>query len=78
MVVGILFLALFPQQTSNPVSLLGVRYFSERESYILTQRVLIDDPSKRHAQSHVSWAELKQAVTQPLSRLGSKEIRYMN
>lgn len=66
-VVGIIFLALFPRQTSKPVSLLGVRYFNEREAYILTQRILLDDPSKLHAKSHVSWAELRQTVTRPIA-----------
>ncbi|KAK1770208.1 major facilitator superfamily domain-containing protein [Phialemonium atrogriseum] len=62
-VVGIIFLLLFPQSTSKPVSLVGIRLFSERESYILTSRVLADDPQKEHAKSYVTPAELKHTLT---------------
>ncbi len=62
-VVGIIFITLFPLQTSNPVPLLGFRYFNERETYILTRRVLLDDPSKIHARPHISWKEVKAAVS---------------
>ncbi|KAH6680035.1 alternative sulfate transporter [Plectosphaerella plurivora] len=62
-VVGIVFIALFPRSTSNPVSLLGYRFITERESQILTARVLRDDPSKAHAKTHVSRTELKNALT---------------
>ncbi|KAK4245072.1 hypothetical protein C7999DRAFT_16732 [Corynascus novoguineensis] len=61
--VGGLFVALFPRSASNPVSLLGVRYFSERESQILQQRVLRDDPTKIQARQNVSWAEVKATFT---------------
>lgn len=63
MLVGFFFIALFPRSTSNPVSLLGFRYFTEREAQILTARVLRDDPSKVHAKTHVSRGELKDALT---------------
>lgn len=64
--VGILFLCLFPKSPSNPVSLLGYRYFSERESQILQQRVLREDPSKIQARESVSMAEVKATVSFPL------------
>lgn len=45
-VAGILFLCLFPGTPSNPVSLIGVHFFTEREQMILHKRILVDDPSK--------------------------------
>ena len=68
--MGILFIALFPLSSANPVSLLGIRYFSERESQILQQRVLRDDPTKFQARRNVSLAEVKAAVCIPLSTCG--------
>lgn len=62
-VVGVIFLSLFPDSVMNPVSVLGIRVFTEKESYILTQRVLRDDPSKAHAKPHVTGAELKKVVS---------------
>lgn len=61
--MGFLFIALFPRSPSNPVSLLGFNYFTEREAQILTARVVRDDPSKVHAKTHVSRGELKDAVS---------------
>ncbi|KAF7542388.1 hypothetical protein G7Z17_g11615 [Cylindrodendrum hubeiense] len=61
--VGILFLVLFPKQVSRPVSLLGINFFTERETQILSQRVLLDDPSKARGKQHVTWNELKSALT---------------
>ncbi|KAF5004552.1 hypothetical protein FDECE_8965 [Fusarium decemcellulare] len=61
--VGIAFLLTFPQQVSNPVSLLRVRYFDERETQILVERVLRDDPSKAVVRHYVSRDELKAALT---------------
>lgn len=60
--VGICFLVFFPNQVSNPVSLAGLRYFSEREAEILYKRVMLDDPSKAHPKKSVSWPELREAV----------------
>ena len=62
-VVGVIFLSLFPDSVMNPVSVLGIRAFTEKESYILTQRVLRDDPSKAHAKPHVTGTELKNVVS---------------
>ena len=66
-VVGVLFLALFPKSPSNPTSIFGFRYFTEREAQILQQRVLRDDPSKAQAGENVSRAEVKATVSLPLS-----------
>jgi hypothetical protein len=61
--VGILFIALFPLSSANPVSLLGFRYFSERESQILQQRVLRDDPTKFQPRRNVTLGEVKAALS---------------
>lgn len=70
--VGVAFLLTFPESTSNPVSRLKYRYFNERETQILTLRILRDDPSKAHASKNVKWVELKAAVSSssaPIVRL---------
>ncbi|KAF4973355.1 hypothetical protein FSARC_333 [Fusarium sarcochroum] len=61
--VGIAFLLTFPDQVIKPVSILKVRYFTERESQILYQRVLRDDPSKAQVGQHVTMKEIKSALT---------------
>ncbi|KAH6619311.1 major facilitator superfamily domain-containing protein [Chaetomium sp. MPI-SDFR-AT-0129] len=61
--VGILFICLFPISAANPVSLIGLRYFNERESQILQQRVLRDDPSKVQARQNISLEEVKTTFT---------------
>lgn len=60
--VGLIFLALFPKNTSNPVSLLGFRLFTEKESQILTKRILRDDPSKISAKPNISRQEMRNVV----------------
>lgn len=61
--VGIAFLTIFPTSISKPVSLVGIRFFSERESHILTRRILADDPSKAEVKTYVSWQEVKNVVS---------------
>ncbi|KAH6662909.1 alternative sulfate transporter [Plectosphaerella plurivora] len=61
--VGVAFLATFPESAANPVSLLRHRYFTDRETQILSLRVLRDDPSKAHTSKNVKWSELKSAIT---------------
>ncbi len=60
--VGVLFIAFFPLSSANPVSILGIRYFTERESQILQQRVLRDDPTKGQPRQNVTWGEIKATV----------------
>ncbi|CAI6043051.1 unnamed protein product [Clonostachys chloroleuca] len=62
-VIAVLFITLFPRSTSNPVSLAGLRHFTEEEAHIITQRVLLDDPTKKHAHTHVSREELRAVFT---------------
>ncbi|KAK3905782.1 hypothetical protein C8A05DRAFT_30412 [Staphylotrichum tortipilum] len=61
--VGIAFIAFFPLSTGKPVSILGIRYFSEREAQILQQRVLRDDPTKFQPRRNVTWGEIKDTLT---------------
>ncbi|KAH8681809.1 major facilitator superfamily domain-containing protein [Xylariales sp. PMI_506] len=56
--VGITFLLAFPTSVSKPTSLLGVTYFSERESQILYQRVIRDDPAKATYRNYITRQEL--------------------
>ena len=67
-VVGLVFVVFFPKSISNPVSIMGIRYLNDREVYILSNRVLHDDPTKAHAGLNVSWAELKATVIRDLPR----------
>ena len=62
-VVGAVFLFFFPKSPTDPVSLLGYRYFTEREAHILSHRVLLDDPRKIHKRQHISRQEIKSAVS---------------
>lgn len=64
-IVGVIFALLFPSSPANPVNLLKRRYFTERESYILVQRVLRDDPSKHEKSKNVTGAELRAVVRLP-------------
>jgi hypothetical protein len=62
LVVGVTFVLLFPSSPESPVNLLKKRYFTERETHILVQRVLLDDPTKRHKSKNVTGKELKATV----------------
>jgi len=51
----------------DPTSLLGIRYFNKREAYIITQRILREDPSTQHAKPYITLTEFKHTVSQPRS-----------
>jgi hypothetical protein len=61
--IGCLFIALFPKGINNPVSLTGIRYFTKRESLIMSSRVLLDDPSKQNKGENITRAEVKATFT---------------
>ncbi|KAL9949020.1 hypothetical protein ACHAQF_006950 [Verticillium nonalfalfae] len=61
--IGIGFLTTFPNKINDPVSILGYRYFTEREAQIIYERVLRDDPTKAQPKRHVTWAEIKSTLT---------------
>lgn len=61
---GTVFILMFPKDPTNPVSILGVSYFDERERYILRHRVILDDKTKSvKAKKHVTRGELVQVVS---------------
>lgn len=47
----------------KPWLLPNLRYFTDRELYILKWRVIIDAPEKAKKSSHISWKQLKSAVS---------------
>lgn len=63
MTVGIIFGILFPKSPQHPISLTNIRWFTERESHILYQRVIADDPTKHPNANNVTKAELKRTLT---------------
>jgi hypothetical protein len=61
--IGILFLAVFPRSTGNPTSLLSLGYFTERERLIMVERIIRDDPSKAQPRQRITWKESKDTVS---------------
>lgn len=61
--IALLFVIILPRCPENPVSLVGIRYFNERETSIIVERVLQDDPTKVHPRPHVSPREIWDAVS---------------
>ncbi|KAJ9156231.1 Alternative sulfate transporter [Pleurostoma richardsiae] len=55
---GVVFACLFPGLPNNPVSLTGIRYFNEKETMILQQRVLLDDPLKAMKRSFITLPDV--------------------
>lgn len=60
--VGILFATMFPKSVFEPKSLLGFRYFTEREADILRRRIILDDPRKLQKKKWIDLHELRRAV----------------
>ncbi len=58
---GIVFVCFFPGTPSNPVSLVGLRFFSEREQMILRERVFLDDPTKRTGKKDIQFRDVRAA-----------------
>ena len=44
--LGVAFACLFPGTPSRPVTLIGLRYFNDREVFILQQRIVREDSHK--------------------------------
>jgi MFS family permease len=61
--VGFVFFSLMPSGPANPVSRGKIRWFTESESRILIQRVLLDDPTKRHGHKNITRQEFKKLVS---------------
>lgn len=63
--MGFIFLLFFPRSVTKPVSFVGFKFFTERETQIMMQRVLRDDPRKRQVGSNVTPEEMKATFTNP-------------
>lgn len=74
-VMGLLFLALFPRAIGNPTSLLGVGYFSERERLILAERIIRDDLSKAQPRQSITWKEIRDTASRPSCCTGARTER---
>ncbi|KAF2100223.1 alternative sulfate transporter [Rhizodiscina lignyota] len=61
--VGFIFATLFPKGPSDPICLARFRYFNERESRILTLRVLQDDPTKEYSAKNITGSEIKRTLS---------------
>lgn len=59
---AIYFMIVFPKSPAHPVSLTRIRWFNERDSEILTKRVLFDDPARLEARKHVRWKDISNMV----------------
>lgn len=64
-VAGIAFFTLFPGAPSNPVSLIGVRLFTDRETMILRERVLLDDPRKALSKKSIAGRDILRVLADP-------------
>ncbi|KKZ61257.1 hypothetical protein EMCG_04130 [[Emmonsia] crescens] len=62
-VVGFVFIALFPKGPEDPTSLAGFHYFTDRETAFLSRRVIADDPKKARRGKSISFEQLKGALT---------------
>ncbi|KAJ5440229.1 uncharacterized protein N7458_011227 [Penicillium daleae] len=66
--VGIVFTLLVPPKAGDgrPLSSFGRwSYFTERESHIIRNRVLLDDPRKAHGHIQISRSDICKTLTQP-------------
>lgn len=66
--IGIIFMLLLPPSVGNGSPLISFgrwSYFSQRETYILTRRVLLDDPAKVANKLHISGRDVWATVRNP-------------
>lgn len=61
--VGVVFGLMMPNSPGSPKNILGYSFFTERETHILVNRVIIDDPAKRVKNKYVKWDELRSAFS---------------
>lgn len=65
---GLIFLLLIPTSSTSPRpwwSPKSFNMFNEREQYILSQRVIIDDPEKLTSSAHIGFKEIWATFKQP-------------
>ncbi|KAH7041593.1 alternative sulfate transporter [Microdochium trichocladiopsis] len=60
---GIAFLCFFPGLPDNPVSLLRISFFTEREAFIAKQRLLRDDATKEAKRGKVDRTSIRRTVS---------------
>ncbi|RYP66934.1 hypothetical protein DL771_007508 [Monosporascus sp. 5C6A] len=53
--MGVLFGCLFPASLSRPVSFTGLRFFTDREAFILKQRIVQEDPHKHSVSQNIRF-----------------------
>jgi hypothetical protein len=66
--VGIVFTLLVPPKAGDGRPLISFgrwSYFTERESHIIRNRVLLDDPRKAHGHIRISRSDICKTLTQP-------------
>jgi MFS family permease len=61
--VGVVFALMMPKAPGTPKNMLGYTFFTERETYILVNRVILDDPAKLVKNKYVKWEELRSAFS---------------
>ncbi|KAH8898031.1 alternative sulfate transporter [Thozetella sp. PMI_491] len=62
---GVVFACLFPGSPDAPVSIIGVKYFSEAEQEILRMRIIRDDPTKEIRDPHIRLADIAHTLADP-------------
>ncbi|KAJ5740047.1 hypothetical protein N7533_012831 [Penicillium manginii] len=66
--IGIFFTLLVPPKVGDGRPLISFgrwSYFTERESHIIRNRVLLDDPQKAQGHIQITWSDIKNTVKQP-------------
>lgn len=66
--IGIFFTLLVPPKVGDGrplIALGGWSYFTERESHIIRNRVLLDDPRKAQGHIQIRWSDIAKTLTQP-------------
>lgn len=68
LVIAIVFTLLVPPKVGDGRALVGFgrwNYFTDRESHIIRNRVLLDDPRKARGQISISGSDIWKVLTQP-------------
>lgn len=66
--IGIFFTLLVPPKAGDGRPLIAFgrwSYFSERESHIIRNRVLLDDPRKAEGHIQITWSDIAKTLKQP-------------
>jgi hypothetical protein len=60
--IGMVFIAVFPGSPAHPISICRITWFSEREVFILRQRILLDDASRAEDTCRISGKDILRTV----------------